>query len=183
MIAFVLEMGIGNEDGSHPDTIAEKRGRVKECQGLGVLRDIDIIWDELLEAFENTDPDVVYILDRLSGEIYLVPSDYDDDQFWQEIASGSDQYLPIPGFDYGLERLLLHEFIQRMENPHLREMLGRAYGGKVPYGKIDEILSFYPEELEELESLRESHLTNRVKQWLEEHDLFSPIEVVIETYD
>jgi hypothetical protein len=147
---------------------------------LGELRDVEILWDELLDAFENTDPDVVYILDRLSGEIYMVPSDYDDDQFWQDVASSSEQYLPIPGYDYGQERLLLYEFIQKVENLHLREMLGRAYGGKIPYGKVEEILSFYPEELDELESLREAHLTKRVKQWLEEHDLFSPIDLAME---
>lgn len=150
---------------------------------MGELRDVEIIWDELLDAFENTDPDVVYILDRLSGEIYMVPSDYDDDQFWQDVASSSDQYLPIPGYDYSQERLLLYEFIQKVENQHLREMLGRAYGGKIPYGKVEEILSFYPEELDELESLRESQLAKRVKHWLEEHDLFSPIGFAMDTYE
>jgi len=150
---------------------------------LGELRDIEIVWDELLDAFENGDPDVMFILDRVTGEIYMVPSDYDDDQFWQDVASGSDQYLPIPGYDYGQERLLLHDFIQRIENPNLKEMLARAFGGKVPYGKIEEILSFYPDELDELESLRESHLTKRVKQWLEEHDLFSPADLSMDSYD
>jgi hypothetical protein len=147
------------------------------------LRDVEIIWDELLDAFENSDPDVIFILDRLSGEIYMVPSDYDDDQFWQDVAAGSDQYLPIPGYDYSQERLFLHEFIQTVENPHLREMLGRAYSGKIPYGKVEEILSFYPEELDEMESLRESHLVKRVKQWLEEHDLFSPIDLTMDSYE
>jgi hypothetical protein len=151
--------------------------------GLGEMRDVEIVWDELLDAFENTDPDVVYILDRLSGEIYMVPSDYDDDQFWQDVASSSEQYLPIPGYDYGQERLVLYEFIQKVENPNLREMLGRAYGGKIPYGKVEEILSFYPEESDELESLREAHLTSRVKQWLEEHDLFSPVDLTMELYE
>jgi len=150
---------------------------------VGELRDVEIVWDELLDAFENTDPDMVYILDRLSGEIYLVPSDFDDDQFWQDVESGGDQYLPIPGYDYGQERLLLHEFIQKVENVHLKEMLCRAFGGKIPYGKIEEILSFYPEELDELESLRESQLVHRVKQWLEEHDLFSPVDLDLDLYE
>ncbi|GAM10144.1 hypothetical protein OR1_02432 [Geobacter sp. OR-1] len=150
---------------------------------MGVLRDVNIIWDELLDAFENTDPDVVYILDRISGEIYLVPSDYDDDRFWQDVATNNEQYLPIPGFDYSQERLLLHEFIQKVENVHLKEMLGRAFAGKIPYGKVEEILSFYPEEMDELESLRDNMLSKRVKQWLEEHDLYSPIDVTMDSYE
>jgi calcineurin-like phosphoesterase family protein len=142
------------------------------------MRDVDIVWDELLDAFENDDPELIYLLDRLSGEIYLVPADYDNDEFWQEMSSSSDQYLPIPGFDYEQERILLHEFIQKVENVHLKGMLNRAYAGKLPYGKVEEILSFYPEEQERLEVLRESQLAERVSHWLEEHDLFSPLDVI-----
>lgn len=147
------------------------------------MRDVDIIWDELLDAFENEDKDLVYLLDRLSGEIYLVPADYDDEGFWRDVEANSDQYLPIPGFDYAQERLLLHEFIQGIENGHLKDMLSRAYGGKLPYGKIEEILSFYPDDMERLQALRESHLTERIRQWLEEHDLFSPIELLLDSYE
>lgn len=182
----MLQVGVGKKYDSHRHTIAEKIVEfqlVKECWVVGELRDIEIVWDELLDAFENTDPDLVYILDRLTGEIYLVPSDYDDDQFWQDVTSSGEQYLQIPGYDYGQERLLLHDFIQKVENPHLKEMLGRAYGGKVPYGKVEEILSFYPEELDELDSLRESQLVHRVRQWLEEHDLFSPIDLEMDAYE
>jgi hypothetical protein len=57
-------------------------------------------------------------------------------------------------------------------------MLNKAYAGKTPYGKVEEILSFYPDEMEQLEMLRESFLSERVKQWLEEHDLFSPLELM-----
>lgn len=140
---------------------------------MGVMRDVDIIWDELMDAFENEDPGVVYLLDRLSGEIYMIPTDYDDDGFWHEIAANEDQYLPIPGFDYDQERLLLYEFIQSVDTEHLREMLTRAYSGKLPYGKVEEILSFYPDDMERLQALRESHLTERIRQWLEEHDIFA----------
>lgn len=147
------------------------------------MRDVDIIWDELLDAFENEDKDVVYLLDRLSGEIFLVPADYDDEGFWRDVEANNDQYLPIPGFDYGQERLLLYEFIQGIENVHLKEMLSRAYGGKLPYGKVEEILSFYPDDMERLQALRESHLTERIRQWLEEHDLFSPLELILDPYE
>jgi hypothetical protein len=143
------------------------------------MRDVEIVWDELLDAFENDDPGVVFLLDRHSGEIYLVPAEYDDEGFWQEVADGSDQqYLAIPGPDYEQERLLLYTFIQGVENAHLRDMLGRAYSGKLPYGKVEEILSFYPEEMEHLQSLRESHLSQRIKHWLEEHDIFAPGELL-----
>ena len=145
---------------------------------MGVLRDVDIGWDDLIDAFENSDPGVVYLLDRVSGEILLLPSDYEDDQFWSDVSSGGSQYLQIPGFDYDQERLMLYEFIQQVENDHLKGMLNKAYSGRTPYGKVEEILSFYPDEMEHLEMLRESFLSERVKLWLEEHDLYSPLDLL-----
>ena len=147
------------------------------------MRDVDIVWDELLDAFENNDPDLVYLLDRFSGEILLLPADYDDDQFWSDVSSGSEQYLLIPGFDYEQERLMLYDFIQTVENHNLKGMLNKAYAGKTPYGKVEEILSFYPDEMEQLEMLRESFLAERVKHWLEEHDLYSPLDIAMDLYD
>jgi hypothetical protein len=43
-----------------------------------VMREVEIIWEDLVDAFENTDPDIVYFLDRNNGEIFFVPVDYED---------------------------------------------------------------------------------------------------------
>jgi hypothetical protein len=83
---------------------------------MGFMRDVEIIWDDLLDAFENTDPETVYFLDRETGEIFSVPIDYEDDDFWEEIESNEERYLQIPDFDYDQERQLLHEFIKGMTN-------------------------------------------------------------------
>lgn len=143
---------------------------------MGVMRDMEIVWDELLDAFENPDPEMVYFLDRHTGEVFFVPVDYEDDAFWEEVESSSDRYLPIPGFDYEQERLLLHEFIKGVESANLRHILERAFVGKRPYGRLDEILSFYPEEMEQLAALKEALIADRIRRWLEEHDIFPPGE-------
>ena len=139
---------------------------------MGVMRDMEIAWDDLLDAFENTDPEMVYFLDRESGEVFYVPSDYEDDAFWDEVEADDERYIPIPCFDYEQERVLLHEFIKGVTNENLKKLLDRTFVGKSPYGRLDEILSFYPEEMERLLEIKEEQLATRMGQWLEEHDIY-----------
>jgi hypothetical protein len=136
------------------------------------MKDMEIVWDDLLEAFENHDEEMVYFLDRETGEVFSVPADYDDDDFWDEVESEKERYLNIPCFDYDLERMLLHEFIQGVTNEKLKTMLISSFVGKTPFGRMDEIISFYPEELERLQAVKEQLLTSRMGHWLEEHDIY-----------
>ena len=138
---------------------------------MGVMREMEIVWDDLLDGFENTDPEILFFLDRQTGEVFSVPVDYEDDAFWEEVEN-SDQFLAIPGFDYDQERLLLHEFIKSVTNDRLKDILERSFVGKRPYGRLDEILSFYPDEMERLSALKEEIISDRIRHWLEEHDIF-----------
>lgn len=140
---------------------------------MGFMRDVEILWDDLLEAFDNPDTEEFFFLDRETGEIFAIPTDYDDEEFWAEIEAQSERYLRIPGFDYEQERLLIYEFIKSLDNDGLKQVLERAYEGKKPFGRLDEILSFYPEEFERYLSLKESIISDRIRRWLEEHDLFA----------
>jgi hypothetical protein len=137
------------------------------------MKAVGIVWDDLLDAFENTDPDIVYYLDKDSGEIFFVPVDYEDDFFWEEVKNNDEQFLEMPGFDFERERILVHEFIKGLDNAKLKALLQRAFVGKRPYGRLDEILAFYPEEMESLSNLREQFTNERVRSWLEEHDIFT----------
>lgn len=141
---------------------------------MGVAREMEIVWDELVDAFMNTNPDIVFFLDRGTGEIFFVPDDYDDEAFWQEIEANEDQFLQIPGFDYEQERLLLHEFIRNLPEGPLRSVLERTFAGRSSYGKMEDILSFYPDELETYYALKDEMLNTRIRSWLEEHDIYSP---------
>ncbi len=139
---------------------------------MNVIRDMEIVWDDLLEAFENPDADLAYFLDRETGEVFSVPSDYDDDTFWEEVETNEERYLNIPGFDYAQERLLMHQFIQDLSNEPLKAMLVKSFTGKTSYGRLDEIISFYPAEMDTLLTAKEKILTSRMEQWLEEHDIY-----------
>jgi hypothetical protein len=140
---------------------------------MAVMHDVEIVWDDLMDGFWNTDSETIFFLDRATGEVFSIPSDYDDAAFWQDIEEQDDQFLMIPGFDYELERLLLHEFIRGVTNEKLKMLLERVFVGKLPYGKLDEILAFYPEEMEKLTVMKEELITDRARQWLEEHDIYA----------
>jgi hypothetical protein len=139
---------------------------------MGFMRDVEIIWDDLLDAFQNDDCDTVFFLDRETGEIFSVPIDYEDDDFWDELELNGDRYLRIPGFDYEQERLLLIDFMKGVANQPLRNLLERSLTGKYSYGRLDEILSFYPEEQERLLVLKEEFISKRIHNWLEVNDIF-----------
>lgn len=139
---------------------------------MGFMRDVEIIWDDLLDAFQNSDEETIYFLDRETGEIFSVPVDYEDDDFWDELELNGDRYLRIPGFDYEQERLLLTEFLKGVVSDSLKKLLERSLTGKYSYGGLDDILSFYPEEEERLMALKEEFISQRIRQWLEVNDIF-----------
>lgn len=141
---------------------------------MHAMRNLEIVWEDLMQAFENTDSDLTYFLDRDTGEVFSVPTDYDDDPFWDEVESQDERYLEIPCFDYNQERQLVHGFIQGVANDGLKAMLVRAFVGQHSHGKLAEILSFYPEEMERFQAIREELITDRAGHWLEEHDIYPP---------
>jgi len=133
---------------------------------------VEIVWDEIWDAFANTDEDLIYFLDLGTGEVFAVPADYSDETFWEEVAGNEEQFLQVPAYDYEQERLLLSGFIKGLENEALRDLLERNFFGRSTYGRLDDILAFYPDEQEQWEAYRESQLTSRIKSWLEEHDIY-----------
>lgn len=139
---------------------------------MGFMRDVEIIWDDLVDAFQNADIETTYFLDRETGEIFSVPVDYEDDDFWEELEMEDDRYLRIPGFEYEQERQLLNDFLKGVTSESLKNLLERSLAGKFSYGRLDEILSFYPEEKERLTVLKEEFIAERIRNWLEVNDIF-----------
>jgi len=133
---------------------------------------VAIVWDELLEAFTNMEAERVYFLDRSTGDIFFLRADQQE-RVWQEIDQLQDRFLEIPRFDHAAERQLLSGFNLSHDNEELRRLLAHCLTGRPPYVTSTTILSFFPEEEERLNELKDHFLSDRVKSWLEEHNLFS----------
>ena len=137
-----------------------------------MIHSVAIAWDDLLRAFSNMEQDRVYFFDRMTGEIFSVRSDSEDD-FWDQIEQQQGRFLEIPALDTAAERTLISGFLAKQANMELRTLLDHALSGRPPYVKTADILAFFPEEELQLSELRDTFLSNRVKHWLEENELFS----------
>lgn len=135
--------------------------------------DLEIVWDDLMDAFASGQADRVYFLDRHSGEIFYVPSAMEDEEFWRQLENNQDRFLEIPPFDYNVERQIMTDFVGSMEDAGLKRLLDGSLAGKKLHGNIDDVLSFYPEEFERLQKMKDEFITSRVKNWLEENNLFT----------
>ncbi len=140
---------------------------------MAFVHNVEIVWDELLDAFTSMQGDRVYFLDRNTGEIFFVPSTLEDEEFWRQIENNRERYLEIPRFDYGIERQLMSGFIGDIQDDGLKKLLGGSITGMKPYGKTSDILSFFPDEHERLQEMKDEFLTSRVKHWLEANELYT----------
>ncbi|NTV50739.1 MAG: hypothetical protein HGB32_00320 [Geobacteraceae bacterium] len=140
---------------------------------MATIHSVEISWEDLLGAFTSGQPDKAYYLDRLTGEIFFVPATKDNNEVWQQIQNNGERFLEIPPFDYRSERQILSEFVELILDLELRNLLSNSLSGKKPYGKIEDILSFYPNEEERFALLKDQFLSNRLKTWMEENNLFT----------
>ena len=145
---------------------------------MATIHSVEISWEDLLGAFTSGQPDKAYYLDRLTGEIFFVPSTIDNNEVRQQLQNNGERFLEIPPFDYRSERQILTEFVEQISDPELRNMLSSSLAGKKPYGKIEDILSFYPNEEERFALLKDQFLSNRLKSWMEENNLFTADSVL-----
>ncbi len=137
-----------------------------------MIHSVAIAWDELLKAFSNMEQDRVYFFDKMTGEIFFVRADLED-SFWESIEQHLERFLEIPVLDTAAERKLLSGFMENQADQELKVLLDQALSGRPPYANPSDILSFFPEEESQLAELRDSFLSNRVKVWMEENNLFS----------
>jgi hypothetical protein len=140
---------------------------------MAFVHNVEIVWDELMDAFASGTGDRVYFLDRFTGEVFFVSSALADEDFWRQVETNNERFLEIPRFDYHTERQIMSGFISSVENSDLKNLLNGSLNGKKPYGKTQDILAFYPDEHEKLLEMKDEFVTSRVKNWLEEHNMFT----------
>ena len=87
-----------------------------------MLKTIAIPWDVLLRAFSNMEADRVYYFDRLTGEIFFVSAEMEEN-FWNQMEQYQERFLEIPGLDPSTERSLLNNFLQNQPDQELRRLL------------------------------------------------------------
>lgn len=145
---------------------------------MAMIHSVEISWEDLLGAFTSGQSDKAYYLDRLTGEIFSVPSTPDSNDVLQQLKDNGERFLEIPPFDYRSERQIVAEFVAQIADADLKKLLQTSLAGRKPFGKIEDILSFYPDEEERYTLLKDQFLSNRLKTWLEENNLFTANSVL-----
>jgi hypothetical protein len=140
---------------------------------MGFVHNVEISWDELLNAFTNGPGDHIYFLDKMTGEIFFVSAALQDDDFWHQIETNQERFLEIPHFDLRIERQIMSDFISTIKDSDLKNLMDGFQSSPKPYGNLDDILEFFPEDQEKLTALKDDFLSRRMKNWLEEHNLFT----------
>ncbi len=140
---------------------------------MASVHSVEISWEDLLGAFTSGQLDKAYYLDRLTGEIFFVPSSSDNNEVRQQLQSNGERFLEIPPFDYHSERYIMTEFVAQITDPELRSILNSSLAGRKPFGKIEDILSFYPHEEDSFAILKDRFLSDRLKNWMEENNLYT----------
>ncbi len=140
---------------------------------MATIHSVEILWEDLIGAFTSGQLDTAYYLDRLTGEIFSVPSTSDNNEVRQQLDSNGERFLEIPPFDYRSERQIVSEFIVEIADSELRSLLKSLLTGNRPFGKVEDILSFYPREEERFALLKDQFLSKRLKNWMEENNLFT----------
>lgn len=140
---------------------------------MATIHSVEISWEDLLGAFTSGQLDKAYYLDRLTGEIFFVSSTSDNNEIRQQLLNNVERFLEIPPFDYRSERQIVAEFIEQISDPELKKLLNNSLAGRKPFGKTEDILSFYPHEEERFALLKDQFLSNRLKIWMEENNLFA----------
>jgi hypothetical protein len=140
---------------------------------MGFVHNVEIAWNELMDAFASGAGDRVYFLDRFTGEIFFVPVAVEDNELWHQVDTNRDRFLEIPRFDYSNERSILSGFVNSIQDTDLKYLMNNSLAGRKPYGNINDILDFFPDEQEKLLEMKDEFVTSRVKSWLEEHNLFT----------
>lgn len=140
---------------------------------MTAIHTVEISLEDLLGAFTSGQPDKAYYLDRLTGEIFFIPSSFDNNEVRQQLENNSERFLEIPPFDYRSERQILTEFVVQIVDPVLQDMLSKLLAGKKTFGKIEDIISFYPSEEERFTLLKDQFISSRLKNWMKENNLLT----------
>lgn len=140
---------------------------------MSLTHNVEISWEDLLAAFTNDESGRAYFLDRLTGEIFFIPATPEDDGIRLQIEKSHDRFLEIPPFDYRAERRVISEFIASVTDPELKGLLRTSLAGRKPFGRVEDILSFFPQDEERLVLFKDHYLSGRLKNWMEENNLFT----------
>jgi hypothetical protein len=144
---------------------------VDQEQGLPPpMRDVPVDWEALEDAFENNAPEVHSYLHLDTGEVLRVVDGIADPEMHARIASDAN-YLRVDPVSSREQYRWMERFIPMVEDPELRERLGRAIDGKGAFRRFKDVLMSYGPDRERWFAFRSERLRVFMEAWMSAHAL------------
>jgi hypothetical protein len=141
------------------EAVVEQRKRLK----------IDL--GELSDAMEDNSYEHEYYLDTETGELLMLSADMDVEEAGElrdRIDEEPDRYKALAKVSSHEGYRDMEEFIEAVEDDHLRELLEVAINGRGAFRRFKDLLARFPEEREDWFRFKDDRLMERALEWLEE---------------
>ena len=133
------------------------------------LKRIDL--DDLAEALEDHSYDHSWWLDPETGDVVLWSDSSKEQGEPEPEARGLRAIDPIPSYE-GYEDM--QDFIQRVRNPHARNLLERAIAGRGAFRRFKDTLHDFPELRQAWFRFHDARVARRAIVWLVDEGLVDP---------
>lgn len=135
-------------------------------------RKVAVDLEELRFAMEDASYDHGYFLDTETGEVILVSELLDDDDARQQLSDIDEaepgRYLEVPRADSREGYADMQDFIDRVSDERLHELLDVAIQGRGAFGRFKDVLARHPAERQHWFDFQTSRLEARAREWLAE---------------
>lgn len=91
-------------------------------------------------------------------------------------AGYGERFVAVPQVESGEAYRDMEDFITTIRNPRLRELLDVAITGRGAFRRFKDVLYNYPHEEKRWFAFKEARMVERVREWLEAHDI-EPVDV------
>jgi|WetSurMetagenome_2_1015567.scaffolds.fasta_scaffold111942_2 hypothetical protein len=82
-----------------------------------------------------------------------------------------DRFIPVPQMDSHEAYRDMEDFSATVRNPHIRELLEVAITGRGAFRRFKDAFYNYPHEEKRWFAFKEARMVERVREWLEAHDI------------
>lgn len=137
---------------------------------VGTLRDVQVDWEALEDAFENNAPEVHSYLQTRTGEVLRVVDGIADPEMHARIAADAT-YMRVEPVSSREQYRWMERFIQMVEDRELRTSLTRAIDGKGAFRRFKDALMSQSAARERWFVFRSERLRVFMEAWLGAHAL------------
>lgn len=129
---------------------------------------LDLDLAGLAFAFEDPSSDSHFYLDLDTGSIILIRPDLDDvAELREQVETEEQRYLYIPKAAANQVELDLMDFLHRISDPKIMELLPVVMEARDKFSACQALLSKFPGQLESWKEWRKQAARQRALRWLE----------------